>query len=349
MMENKFDFYSLMHTNSISKDYNTFYNIQKQLVFGQKAAGVSKFIIKKENSVIELNKDDVLKFSNIYSNEDKLKFKTYIDSLIPYSFGIWAKIKLTAPFYSADDDPFYPINPVLKEKVFKIPMLRGSGLKGALASIFKHDILDNGNYEAFRSFARIFGLGSDNFRKLITEIEKAKKNKQQPDQQEAVKKELIKFALFDLGIEKFSADSNIEIKDILKQIAEQKTAYLQPHKGRLIAYPLYFNRISLEVINPHNRQTRAGTQPIYYEVVPAGTTAFLQLVYISYDAINTDKQNIEKQVIEDLKNIIKALHILQTEGIGAKTKLGWGQFNIVERCTFCNNLPASDLCNKSEN
>lgn len=33
------------------------------------------------------------------------------------------------------------------------------------------------------------------------------------------------------------------------------------------------------MINPHSRARRAGTQPIYYEVVPAKTKALLNLLY----------------------------------------------------------------------
>jgi CRISPR-associated protein Cmr2 len=37
-------------------------------------------------------------------------------------------------------------------------------------------------------------------------------------------------------------------------------------RGALAFYPTWFDRLGFEVINPHSRKTRAGTQPIYYEV-----------------------------------------------------------------------------------
>ncbi|GIW56875.1 MAG: hypothetical protein KatS3mg082_3279 [Nitrospiraceae bacterium] len=40
------------------------------------------------------------------------------------------------------------------------------------------------------------------------------------------------------------------------------------HQGALVFYPTWFDKIGFEVINPHDRSRRAGTQPIYYEVVP---------------------------------------------------------------------------------
>lgn len=39
-------------------------------------------------------------------------------------------------------------------------------------------------------------------------------------------------------------------------------------RGALAFYPTWFDKVRFEVINPHSRTTRAGTQPILYEVVP---------------------------------------------------------------------------------
>src|SRR5579883_205025 len=50
-------------------------------------------------------------------------------------------------------------------------------------------------------------------------------------------------------------------------------------RGSLAFYPTWFDRVSFEVINPHSRKTRAGTQPILYEVVPPDTEGVLRLLY----------------------------------------------------------------------
>ncbi len=50
-------------------------------------------------------------------------------------------------------------------------------------------------------------------------------------------------------------------------------------QGSLAFYPTWFDKIGFEVINPHSRKTRAGTQPILYEVVPSGTEGVLRLLY----------------------------------------------------------------------
>src|SRR5690606_6483405 len=43
-------------------------------------------------------------------------------------------------------------------------------------------------------------------------------------------------------------------------------------RGALAFRPTWFNKVGFEVINPHDRATKAGTQPILYEVVSPGAT-----------------------------------------------------------------------------
>ncbi|CAD6492497.1 MAG: hypothetical protein DIAAKJNI_00313 [Candidatus Argoarchaeum ethanivorans] len=58
-----------------------------------------------------------------------------ITALPKYSFFLRFKFTLRKPFYSHDDEDFYIIdNPVTKEHVFKIPMMRPSSWKGNLRS-----------------------------------------------------------------------------------------------------------------------------------------------------------------------------------------------------------------------
>ncbi|NOZ87741.1 MAG: hypothetical protein GXP49_16075 [Deltaproteobacteria bacterium] len=93
-------------------------------------------------------------------------------------------------------------------------------------------------------------------------------------------------------------------------------------RGALIFYPTWFSKVGFEVINPHSRKSRAGTQPIYYEVVPAGTEGTLRLLYAPLPGdINNDKVN-PVEVITNLLDGITAL--LETYGISAKRTAGWG-------------------------
>jgi CRISPR-associated protein Cmr2 len=106
---------------------------------------------------------------------------------------------------------------------------------------------------------------------------------------------------------------------------------LRTHKGRAIFYPTYFDTLSLEVINPHDRKKRAGKYPIYYEVVPKETEGIFQLFYIPFDGILKPEDELKREVEEDLINLCEAIEKLRERGIGAKTKLGWGSFKIHDK------------------
>ncbi|MCL4509267.1 MAG: RAMP superfamily CRISPR-associated protein [Chloroflexi bacterium] len=93
-------------------------------------------------------------------------------------------------------------------------------------------------------------------------------------------------------------------------------------RGALVFYPTWFSKIGYEVINPHSRVTRAGTQPIYYEVVPANTPGTLCLLYAPLlGAVARDEVN-PGATIGHLLDASEAL--LATYGISAKRTAGWG-------------------------
>ena len=277
----------------------------------------------------------------------------YIQNLIPYSFIFHVKIKLVSPYFSRDDDTFYLIqNPCLKEKAFKVPMIRGSGWKGALAGAFKEMMNESSGLEERRSliesFLRIFGAGSESIKALETYLKE--KNSNLKD----LKDKLLEFALFELGLkvdkeltkEVKNADSEEEILKILRENLSEKIQRtfnilqlpieFQTHRGRAVFYPTYFDRLSLEIINPHDRRKRAGTNPIHYEVVPKGADGTLQIIYIPFDAVLKAEKDLKDEVKTDLENLCRAVEKLQERGIGAKTKLGWGRFNL-EKKKYCVN------------
>lgn len=97
-------------------------------------------------------------------------------------------------------------------------------------------------------------------------------------------------------------------------------------RGALAFYPTWFNRISFEVINPHSRKTRAGTQPIYYEVVPAGAKGTLRLLYAPLPGAAARDKVTPEEAIEPLLEAIEAL--LTTYGMSAKRTAGWGTASV---------------------
>jgi len=105
--------------------------------------------------------------------------------------------------------------------------------------------------------------------------------------------------------------------------------------GALAFYPTWFDKIGFEVINPHRRVLRAGTQPIYYEVVPAGTEGRLRLLYAPRPGeIEKDQTNLA----EVLSILVEAIDdLFQKYGISAKRTAGWGAARIHEWTPFPKN------------
>lgn len=288
----------------------------------------------------------IQQISGIITDQNNLK--NLVFKLPQYSFAVWVKFKLRAPYFSKDDDEFYIIqNPILKEKVFKVPMVRGSSWKGALAGAFKkllsEEINTDDRRKIIESYLRIFGAGSENI-KVIEEYLK-EKSKNLKD----FKDKILEFMLFELGIKvnkdsinkiKNSSDEQVLLGELKNQISSkiQKSNLpieFQTHKGRAIFYPTYFDKLSLEIINPHDRRKRAGTAPIHYEVVPKDTEGILQIVYIPFDGILKSDEELKSEVEQDLEILCKAIEKLADEGIGAKTKLGWGRFEARKENKIC--------------
>ena len=97
-------------------------------------------------------------------------------------------------------------------------------------------------------------------------------------------------------------------------------------RGALVCYPTWFNRIGLEVINPHSRSRRAGTQPIFYEVVPAETKGRLQILYAPLPGEMETSDTGPPEFIELFIDAITVL--LERYGISAKRTAGWGTARI---------------------
>jgi CRISPR-associated protein Cmr2 len=90
--------------------------------------------------------------------------------------------------------------------------------------------------------------------------------------------------------------------------------------GRLYFYPTFFDKIGLEVINPHDRKTGTGkTGPILLECVPATATGEFVLLYVPFGAVKSD------EVAADLKLAAEGIQAMLTiYGFGAKTSSGFG-------------------------
>lgn len=266
-MEHSYDVFSYFDNNPLSSDANYYSLLQSYAssLKNNKENNLKKYIIdikeKKYKSSFDFNLELLTNFGLDIPNIN-------MDILPNFSFFIQFKFTLKKPFYSKDDEQLYIIdNPVSKEFVFKIPMCRGSGWKGAL----KHAISKiEKNENEIQSTKRLFGCASD--------------------------------AIYE----------------------EDNSCTLIGKKGSINIFPTYFNDIDLEVINPHDRNKKAGTNPILYEVVPPKTVGTFSLLYVP--------QFREKEDSEKYKNIIDDLCLLShglksmflDQGFGAKTSSGYG-------------------------
>lgn len=90
--------------------------------------------------------------------------------------------------------------------------------------------------------------------------------------------------------------------------------------GRLHFFATFFDKIGLEVINPHNRQTGVGERgSILMECVPQGATGTFVLLYVPFGPFD------QREVAQDLAVAARGLQAMFTiYGFGAKTSSGFG-------------------------
>jgi CRISPR-associated protein Cmr2 len=129
-----------------------------------------------------------------------------------------------------------------------------------------------------------------------------------------------------------------EAEDVIDHLfGNKKGEKIDFGQGALVFYPTWFDKIGFEVINPHSRERRAGTQPIYYEVVPGrrpkngdsdtyeeGGKGALHLLYAPWPGMKR-----AGKAGEMLGKLLEAIDtLLKNYGISAKRSVGWGTAEI---------------------
>ena len=246
-------------------------------------------------------------FKQQYSNFlEPLKLNPTIPDIAIFPEGAWAinlRFRLQKPYISKDDTDFYVIdNPVRKEWVFKVPYVAPGQWKGSLRAAVT--------------------------RKLVEWWSDLKDGKQDTDEnrKEFVDRRIQLTRLF--GNEKLdtcldkNGGENLA-RDYRKQLELMTgTGFFA---GRLHFYPTYFTQIGLEVINPHDRETGAGTLPIYFESVPIDSEGVFTLLYIPIASMGMTETEVGFHISEDLRVIADGLHDMFTVyGFGDKTSSGYG-------------------------
>jgi CRISPR-associated protein Cmr2 len=204
--------------------------------------------------------------------------------LPPFSAFLQFQFKLTRPYISRDDEIFHiNDNPVKKDKVFKVPLASATNWKGNLRwTMMKIDLepkRENPPEFAHRRFRHTLLFGTEKGFETARDWE-AFLDGLCPGNKETYRR---------LLREHFNPDSE---------------AGLPHNAGWLRFYPTFFDCIGLEVINPHDRMTRAGTQPIYFESVPIGATGGFSLLYAPFGRISAAEAK------EDLQRVAAGIEAM---------------------------------------
>jgi len=262
------------------------------------------------------------------------------DLLPRYSFALDLRFTLARPYLSRDDDAFYIIdNPVRKDKVFKVPLVAPTSWKGALRASATRGLLDEwrgllpdsppqGKAERkalldplCESRARrvmIFGNEKKKDADYLNRWLVSRLYRPQPDQDGKTRHRYLHRRAKALG-RCFEAYLVSEA---------YRTERVEGRQGRLFCFPTFFDRIGLEIINPHDRERRVGKNPILFECVPAGASGEFRLLYVPYDLssqVTPDEAVLRGQVREHLPLVAQAVaDTLAVYGFGAKTSSGYG-------------------------
>ncbi|WP_022854098.1 RAMP superfamily CRISPR-associated protein [Thermodesulfatator atlanticus] len=339
-MKMKYDFYSFLKSEKLDRiSYNRFKNNQnlyfihskRDKLWSNKPGGNYSLYFRNKCFAYNLCPDEIWERLNILKSDIKL-VKTLKFSLT-----------LTSNLYTASENKFYSIdNQVAKEKPTGLPVLKGSSLKGALrqAAI---DLIEKELLE--KNYGKKFNEYTEQPEEKIIEQEETEIDrfffKKRADlvklfgNEKGISWFTFKSLLATGGIKKVS-----EMEKTLKRISNAFEVYLKNKnivnseevcRGRLIFSDLHFTKVALDVITPLKRETKTPKSgPIYYEVVPSGEKTEGVIIWSPFDLIASGEteESINKEWEEDKKIVQAAFEKLQKIGIGAKTKDGWGRFEV---------------------
>ncbi|MCL6500900.1 MAG: CRISPR-associated protein [Candidatus Pacearchaeota archaeon] len=226
-----------------------------------------------------------------------------ISGLPEGSFILEFPITLKKPFISRDDVPLYIIeNPVRKDKVFGIPFTSSMAWKGnlrwAMMKIHLEPKANNPEEFAEKRYQHTLLFGTE---KGMEEEAKG----------------------WTKYLDELCRDAKEAYRSKLKERFGRKE--VPSLTGMLYFYPTFWDRIDMEVINPHDRKTKTGKHPIYYEVVPAGAKGFFKVLYLPFYYFGKPLSELKTKTIKDLEDIVGGLKAMMlTYGFSAKKSSGYG-------------------------
>ncbi|MCL6430800.1 MAG: hypothetical protein K6V36_08060, partial [Anaerolineae bacterium] len=208
---------------------------------------------------------------------------------------------LATPYLSKDDELFHVCdNPLRKDRVFKVPIVSAAAWKGLLrwaatkALVDSRAECDDDEFSQRRlQLTRLFGNEND-------------LDPRDGDRLSAYLDDVRPGAasLYRRGLARLAKDGFLA--------------------GRLFFYPTFFDRMDVLVMNPHDRKTKAGTKPIFFECAPAEAAGTFSVLYASFeDAERAEEEGLE--CCSDLHLLAQAMILLFLQyGFSAKRTSGFG-------------------------
>ncbi len=249
----------------------------------------------------------------------------------PGTWAVQVTFTLRKPYISKDDVDFYILdNPVKKEWVFKVPYVAPSQWKGALRAAMVRELVmalgegevDEDKFVKKRlQMYRLFGNEKDGTAEFLNRALARFRVGPQPQEngEEATRQ----------WRERLERETKVvaeEFENVLRE-KRYRVGDIEGFQGRFRFYATFFDKIGMEVINPHDRETGAGKHPIYFECVPAGTRGAFTLLYIPIGGGPKDEETC-KADLEVVAQGIRAM--FTTYGFGAKTSSGYGVADVTQ-------------------
>lgn len=231
-----------------------------------------------------------------------------IDRLPAGSFHLRLPITLATPWLSRDDIGLYVIdNPVRTDRVFGVPTISPAGWKGmfrwAATKVCLEHLADR-----LDDFARE--------RLALTHLFGSEKG--------GGEEEVRALAAY---LDELCPDAAAAYRAALGPAVEgiDEAAAVPRLRGRLHFLPTFFDRIGMEVLNPHDRRSGAGTVPIYVGCAAAGASGVFEVVYVPWPGDGIDRAKSIRESTSDLDRVVRPLQALCLDfGISAKRSSGYG-------------------------
>lgn len=251
--------------------------------------------------------------------------------LPPASCLLTVEIQLLKSLITSDDTVFYIIdNPVCKEVVFKVPMFRASSWKGNLRWACGHNLVKTLAEDKEAGRADPNTIESRIAKRLAKRLRLAllfgNEKGVDPDDEAGD-------AYLDQAFE--VAFGNAKGREANHKYRQQLAPLTQKgfRRGRLNFHSTFFDKIGLDIINPHDRKTKAGSNPILFEIVPgkddstghAAGRGIFNLLYVPFDLLEYGNADRLNQARSDLLTVLDGLSFLMLEaGFSAKKWAGYG-------------------------